>query len=188
MHEDYHVDLPTLEDGLDHIRQAPQDDGTVDLIVARPEVNERRILAEGELDSEEGLIGDGWKERSRAYTDDGSPDFETQINIMNSRVTALVAGDRERWPLAGDQLYIDFDLSEANVPAGTRLSIGEAILEITPPPHTGCKKFTQRYGLDAMNFVNSELGKQLHLRGVNARIVKSGKVRTGDRVRKVTEK
>ena len=181
-----HLTAVELEAGLEHIRQSPADEGTLDLIVARPEVNERKVLAEGQLDLDEGLIGDNWKVASTRYSKDGKPDYESQINIMNARSAALVAQSKERWALAGDQLYVDFDLSEANAPAGTRLAIGEAVLEITPPPHNGCKKFTQRFGLDAMKFVNSDVGKSLHLRGVNARIVQPGVIRTGDKVTKLT--
>ena len=104
---------------------------------------------------------------------------------MSSRAAALVAGDRERWPLAGDQLYVDLDLSDENLPPGTRLALGSAVLEVTDEPHTGCKKFTARFGLDAMVFVNSPVGRALNLRGINARVVESGTVRVGDAVTKL---
>ena len=104
---------------------------------------------------------------------------------MNTRAIALIAQTKERWPLAGDQLYIDMDLSDANLPAGSRLQIGSAVIEITPLPHNGCKKFTQRFGLDAVKFVNSAIGKELHLRGLNAKVVQEGSIRTGDIVRKL---
>ena len=106
-------------------------------------------------------------------------------NIMNARVIELLAGDRERWQLAGDQIYLDLDLSEENLPPGTQLTIGEAIIEVTAVPHTGCKKFAQRFGIEAMKFVNSPEGKQLHLRGINAKVVKPGRIRIGDIARKV---
>jgi MOSC domain-containing protein YiiM len=108
-----------------------------------------------------------------------------QINIMSARVIALVAMDRERWPLAGDQLFVDLDLSAHNLPPGTRLGIGEAVLEVTPLPHTGCAKFMARFGIDAVKFVNSPEGKELRLRGLNARVVQSGSIRAGDPVRKL---
>ena len=91
-----------------------------------------------------------------------------------------MAQDRSRWHLAGDQLYVDLDLSEANLPPGTRLSIGSAVIEVTAEPHTGCSKFVERFGLDAMKFVNSRERKDLHLRGINARVVRPGVLRVGD--------
>jgi MOSC domain-containing protein YiiM len=174
-----------LEAGLENIRQSPKDNGVLELIVRRPQVEEREVLSEGKLDPVTGLEGDNWKARGSASTPDRSANPEMQINIMNARVIALLAQEKERWQLAGDQLFIDMDLSENNLPAGTKLSIGEALLEITPPPHSGCKKFTARFGLEAMKFVNSPLGKELHLRGVNAKVIQSGAIRIGDRVKKV---
>jgi hypothetical protein len=182
-----HLPALELEAGLDHIRQSPQAHGTLELIVRRPAENEREVLDQGVLDLAVGLVGDTWNIRGSRHTADGSASPECQINMMNARAAALVAQSKDRWPLAGDQLYIDFDLSEANAPPGTRLAIGEeAVLEITPPPHTGCKKFTSRFGVDAMKFVNSPVGRELHLRGVNAKVVRGGTIRPGDAVRKVS--
>jgi hypothetical protein len=180
-----HLAKAELEAGLDEIRSAPKDQGVLELIVRRPAVNDREILEEAELHLEEGLVGDTWNRRRSKSTPDGSPNPLMQLNIMNSRVTALVAQDKDRWQLAGDQLYIDMDLSEENVPAGTRLSLGSAIIEVTPPPHLGCQKFVARFGMEAMRFVNSPLGKQLHLRGVNAKVVQGGTIRVSDVARKI---
>ena len=180
-----HLTMPELEAGLDDIRRAPKDQGVLDLIVRRPAVNDREILEEAELHLTEGLVGDSWKRRRSTSTADGSPNPLMQLNIMNSRVTALVAQERDRWQLAGDQLYLDLDLSEENTPGGTRLSLGSSVIEVTPPPHLGCQKFVARFGLDAMKFVNSPVGKQLHLRGVNARVVQGGIIRVGDVARKI---
>jgi|SRR5215472_1102307 len=180
-----HLSIDELEAGLDQIRQAPKDRGVLELIVRRPHVNEREILQQGELDLTQGLVGDTWISRSSSRTPDGSPHPSMQLNIMNSRVTALVAQDRERWPLAGDQLYIDMDLSLENLPPWTRLALGSAVIEVTDLPHTGCKKFLSRFGLDAMKFVNSSVGSQLCLRGINARVVQPGVIRVGDVVKKV---
>ena len=174
-----------LEAGLDHIRQSPKDQGALELIVCRPKIEHREILDEAELDVAKGLIGDNWILRKSTRTIDGSPHPDMQINIMNVRSVALVAQERERWPLAGDQLYLDMDLSKANLPAGARISIGTAILEGTEPPHTGCQKFVARFGVDAMKFVNSEIGRELCLRGINAKVVQSGTVRVGQTVMKV---
>jgi len=174
-----HLTTEELEAGLDHIRLSPKDEGVVELIVRRPNVDAREVLEEAEFSTTEGLIGDSWKLRRSSSTLDGSPNPETQINIMNSRSVALVAQERERWPLAGDQLFIDLDLSKANLPAGSRISIGTAVLEVTAPPHTGCKKFVSRFGFEAMKFVNSEVGRELCLRGINAKVVQGGTIRVG---------
>jgi hypothetical protein len=155
------------------------------LIVRRPQVDEREVLDEAQLDPALGLIGDDWHVRGSRRTPDGSAHPEMQINIMNSRVTALVAQDKDRWPLAGDQLYIDMDLSKENLPAGSRIAVGSAVLEVSAFPHTGCHKFVARFGLDAMKFVNSEVGKQLCLRGINAKVVQGGVVKVGHTAKKL---
>jgi hypothetical protein len=180
-----HLTMKELEAGLDEIRRSPSDEGVLQLIVRRPASNQREVLEEGELDQTAGLVGDSWRTRGSSRTPDGSSHPDMQLNIMNSRVIALVSQAKERWPLAGDQLFIDMDLGAENLPAGTRLALGSAVIEVTAQPHTGCKKFVSRFGLDAMKFVNSPLGKQLHLRGINARVVQSGVIRTGDVVRKI---
>lgn len=174
-----------LEQGLDIILQSPQDAGVLKLIVRRPQVDQREVLADGYLDTAQGLVGDNWLERGCGHTPDGAADPEMQLNIMNARVAALVADDPERRELAGDQLYLDMDLSDENLPPGTRLAIGDAIIEVTEPPHTGCKKFTARFGRDAMVFVNSGPGKKLNLRGINAKVVESGDISVGDVARKL---
>jgi hypothetical protein len=180
-----HLDLAALEAGVDEIRRSPKDEGRVQLIVRRPAVEEREVLAEAVLDTVEGLVGDCWKTRGSSSTADGSANPKAQLTIANARAVALVAQTPERWQLAGDQLYVDFDLSELNVPAGTRLAIGSAVVEISEDPHRGCRKYLDRFGKDALRFVNSEVGRELNLRGVNAMIVEGGTVRHGDVVRKV---
>lgn len=180
-----HLTMDELEAALDHLREAPKDEGVVELIVCRPQVDEREVLEVAELDPVQGLIGDNWISRGSKRTPDGSPHPEMQINIMNSRVAALVAQEKERWSLAGDQLYIDMDLSKENLPAGTRLAIGSAVVEVSSLPHTGCRKFVARFGEDAMKFVNSELGKELRLRGINAKVIQAGVVRLGSIAKKI---
>jgi hypothetical protein len=180
-----HLTRLELEAGLEEIRRAPKDKGVLELIVRRPAINDREILTEAELRLDEGLVGDSWKRRRSTSTPDGSPNPDMQINIMGARVIALVAPDKNRWPLAGDQLFLDLDLSAENLPTGTRLSLGSAVLEVTPPPHLGCRKFVARFGLEAMQFVNSALGKELHLRGINAKVVQAGMIRVGDLARKI---
>ncbi len=175
--------LEQLEAELPKLREAPRDVGTLELIARRPEVGTREVVDEAELDLAKGLVGDNWLQRGNTKTPDGKADPEKQLNLMGARVVALLAQDRSRWPLAGDQLYVDLDLSLTNLPPGTRLALGTAVIEVTPPPHTGCKKFVERFGVDAMKFVNSTVGRELNLRGVNAKVVQAGKVRRGDAVR-----
>jgi len=181
-----HLTMQELEAALDHLREAPKDNGVVQLIVRRPRTDDREVLDRAEVDPANGLIGDSWCFRPSSRTPDRSPHPEMQINIMNSRVTALVAQEKGRWPLAGDQLYIDMDLSKENLPGGTQLAIGTAVLEVSPLPHTGCHKFVDRFGVDAMKFVNSTVGKELCLRGINARVIKGGVIRVGETARKVS--
>ena len=180
-----HLTTEELEAGLPQIYQSPKDHGTLQMIVRRPDVDQREVLDEVDLDPRQGVVGDTWNKRSSSRTPDGSPHPDMQINIMNSRVIALVAQDRERWPLAGDQLFIDMDLTDTNLPPGTKLALGSAVIEVTAPPHTGCAKFVSRFGADAMKFVNSPLGKTLRLRGINAKVVKPGTIRVGDVAKKM---
>lgn len=176
-----------LEAALDRILGSPADWGTIELIVRRPAEDRREELEEAELDRSEGLVGDDWRRRGSRRMSDGSANPDAQITVMNVRVADLVAaGDRQRWALAGDQFYVDFDLSEANVPAGTRLGLGTAVLEVTAEPHTGCAKFSARFGQPAHRFVNTRAHRHLHLRGINARVVEPGTVRRGDAIRKLT--
>jgi hypothetical protein len=184
-HSVQHLSRQQLESGLDEIRRAPKDNGVLNLIVRRPETGTREILETGKLEEIGGLHGDNWLSRGNRKTSDGGADPEMQLNIMNSRVIALVAQQPERWHLAGDQLFLDMDLSKANLPIGTRLAIGSAIIEVTAPPHTGCKKFVQRFGLDAMVFVNSGLGSELCLRGICAKVVQAGTIRVDDVAKKL---
>jgi MOSC domain-containing protein YiiM len=179
-----HLTGEEVEAGLDAIRAAPRDVGTLELIVRRPAVDEREVVDEAELDLDEGLVGDNWLARGRSSgRRPASPD--AQITVTSARAIALVAGSRDRWPLAGDQLYVDLDLSKENLPPGTRLAIGTAELEVTAAPHTGCKKFASRFGLEALKVFDTEAGLALSLRGINARVVVPGTVRAGDAVRKL---
>ena len=177
--------MAALEAGLPNIRQSPQDSGVLAMIVRRPQMGAREVLTEGELDLVKGLVGDTWSSRGSSRTADGSAHPDMQLTIMNARVIALVAQAQDRWPLAGDQLFIDLDLSTENVPPGTRLSLGSAVIEVTDQPHTGCYKFVTRFGQAALNFINSPAGKQLQLRGVNAKVVQPGVIRVGDVVKKM---
>jgi len=176
-----------LEGFLPQLLAAPRDAGTLELVVRRPGLGEREVLDEGELDLTVGLVGDTWLERGSSKTSDGAAHPEMQLNIMSARMVSFLAGDPGRRPLAGDQLYLDLDLSHDNLPVGTRLTIGDpavrgAVIEVTGVPHTGCAKFIDRFGAEAMRFVNGHVGRPLRLRGLNARVVVPGRVRPGDRV------
>jgi hypothetical protein len=181
-----YLDANELAAGLEDIRRAPADAGTVELIVRRPAEDEREVLAEGRLTAEDGLVGDHWRARGSRSTPDGSADPECQLTLMSARVVNLLAGgDRAGWAQAGDQLYVDLDLSVVNLPPGTHLAIGTAVIEVTEPPHTGCAKFSARFGSEALRFVNSAEGRALRMRGLNARVVEPGVVVPGDAVRRV---
>ena len=177
--------LASLAAALADFGAAPRDAGPLAMIVRRPRVDAREVLLEGVLDPRYGLVGDGWSGRRSSRTPDRSPHPDMQLTLMGARVIACVAGARERWPLAGDQLYVDLDLSEGNLPAGTRLRLGEALLEITAQPHTGCRKFVDRFGADALTLVNDRERRPLRLRGVYARVLEGGRVRVGEVVEKV---
>lgn len=174
-----------LEASLSEVGESPADNGTVEMIVCRPNYAEREILETADFDTEQGLLGDNWKIRGSRHTEDGSAHPEMQITIMNSRIIQSIAQERSRWSHAGDQLFLDLDLSAENLPIGQRIAIGTIILEITPFPHTGCKKFTERFGSDATRFVNSKEGRQLRRRGVNSKVIQSGTISMGDIVLKI---
>jgi RimJ/RimL family protein N-acetyltransferase len=180
------VAVEVLEAGRAHVLAAPSDLGTVALVVRRPSAGEREVVSEGVLDARAGLVGDNWRARGSRHTADGSAIPEMQVTVMNVRVADLVAGGRDNAPMAGDQLYVDFDLGQDSLPTGTLLVVGSAVLEVSAAPHLGCKKFVDRFGGDAMRFVNSAAGRQHRFRGVNTRVVTPGRVRVGDVVRKLT--
>jgi MOSC domain-containing protein YiiM len=181
MHDEHA--LPGPFDGqLVHVQAAPPDEGLVELIVRRPAVDEREILEEAQLDRDGGLVGDRWAVRDRAKT----PIYlSSQLTVISTRVLRAIEPDSARWPLAGDQLYVDLDLSEDNLPAGSRLAVGTSVIEISETPHTGCAKFSSRFGSEALRWINSPTGRAYRMRGLNARVVEPGTVRTGDPIRKV---
>ena len=179
------AELTRLEEHLDHIRHAPADGGTVELIARRPAVDEREVVTEARLTSERGLEGDTWHVRGSPRTADGGPNPDAQLTLMNARVAAAVAGERERWALAGDQIFVDLDISIANLPPGSRVQIGSAVIEFSEHPHPGCATFSARFGVDALRFINPPMGRELRLRGANCRVVVGGTVRVGDAIRKL---
>ena len=172
MSEPRHLAYEELEAGLEALRAAPRERGVLEMIVRRPRSGEREVLEVGELSVEDGLLGDRWAVKRSGE----------QLTLIGARTIALLAQTRERWPLAGDQLYVDLDLSEDHLPPGTRIEIGQAIVEVSAEPHTGCRKFRERFGLDGMRFVGSAIGKTLRLRGIHAWVKQSGIVRVGDAV------
>jgi hypothetical protein len=178
-----HLSRFALEAGLDYVLGSPRDEGTVELIACRPDTDRREVLDEAVLDCVEGLVGDNWRVRGSRHTPDGSALRSQQLTVMNVRVASLVAVDAERRALCGDQLYVDLDLSVENLPAGSRLAVGTAVIEVSAKPHLGCWKFDARFGRDALVFVNTKAARQLRLRGLNASVVVRGIVRTGDVVR-----
>jgi hypothetical protein len=184
--ETRHLPMTALNAGLPHILLSPADGGVLQMIARRPAIGEREVLEEAELSLAEGLLGDNWGTRGDLVMPKRTANPKAQLTLMNARVANLVAGTQDRWPLAGDQLYVDLDLSLDNLPAGTRLSIGSAVIEVTDEPHTGCKKFVERFGMPAMEFVNSPKGKQNCLRGINTRVVQAGKISVGDQIQKVS--
>lgn len=180
-----HLTTAELDAGLEYVRRSPRTEGIVELIVARPTFGERLVLEDAELDTTTGVVGDTWNVRPSRRTTDGSPHPDMQLNIMNARAIALLAQTPDRWALAGDQLYVDLDLSADNLPPGVRLALGTAVVEITAQPHRGCAKFADRFGPAALRWVNAPQGRALRLRGVNARVVRTGRVRRGDAITKL---
>jgi hypothetical protein len=181
----YHRQRTEIERAAAALGSSPTENGVVEMIVCRPARYERMVLDEGTLEVAHGLIGDTWEARGATNTPDGRSDPLRQVTVMNSRALASVAGERGRWELAGDQLIVDLDLSMVNLPAGTRLQIGEAVAEVTEPPHTGCAKFAGRYGVDALAWVSDRAGRQQRRRGMHVRVLRSGTVRPGDLIRKL---
>jgi hypothetical protein len=175
-----------LEASLDHLRAAPKETGSLEMIVRRPDVGLRELLEEGVLDEAEGLVGDNWLSRatSRAITE--GRHLDAMITVMSARMVGLLGDTADARALAGDQLYVDLDISHENLPAGSRIALGrDAVLEVTAKPHAGCKKFLARFGEDALAFVNGDVGSGLRLRGLNARVVQGGVIRSGDVVRRI---
>jgi MOSC domain-containing protein YiiM len=176
-----HLSRAHLEAALDRVLDSPRASGALVLLVRRPAVGIRELVAEATLDPATGLVGDNWLDRGSSSTPDRSADPRRQVTVMNARLAELVAGSPDRMPLAGDQLYLDLDISVSNLPPGSLLTVGDAVLEVSTAPHLGCAKFVERFGIDAMKFVNSRVGRQLRLRGMNTTVVQRGIVRLGDR-------
>ncbi len=176
------LDTDQITSGLAHVLASPGDEGSLELIVIRPKAGGREAF----VSPEGGVEGDRWSGARGRLLPGRRPDPRSQVSLMKARLLRLISGgDERRMLLAGDNLIVDFDLSEDNVGAGRRLAVGGAVLEVTDVAHNGCGAFTSRYGRDAVKFVNSAEGKRLHLRGLYARVVEAGVVCVGDAVRKV---
>ena len=180
-----HLPLADLQAGLPGILASPVDNGVLRAVVIRPGPGTRTDLESCDLSLAGGAHGDAWANGCWKSTDDGRPHPDVQICIMNARCIETIAGERANWSPAGDNLFVDLDLTPENLPAGQRLGIGTAIIEVTDTPHNGCANFTRRYGRDATIFVNKGEGRTLRLRGIYARVVQDGRVSVGDRVIKV---
>ena len=180
-----HLSPEEIDAGVENIKQAPSDNGALQMIVRRPWADGREVVTEAKLDTTNGLEGDNWKKRGSSHTPDHSADLEAQITLMSSRVIDLLTSEKELWQLAGDQLFVDLDLGIENLPPHSQIQIGSAILEISAKPHTGCKKFSGRFGVDALAFISTPLGKSLRMRGVNAKVIQAGEIHVGDVVKKL---
>lgn len=178
--------IEEIESRLENIKQSPKDAGVIVLLVCRPATDERQIITKAKLELQNGLEGDNWKTRGSKSTPDKSADPEAQITLMNSRVIDLLTEHQNDWQLAGDQIFVDFDLSLDHLPPHSKIQVGSAILEISAKPHTGCKKFSDRFGIQALEFISTPQGKSLRMRGVNARVIQAGEIHVGDVVRKVS--
>lgn len=182
-----HPTIDTLETGLTDIENSPKDNGSIEMIVVRPQKKHRATLQECELSSKGGVEGDHWAKGCWKSLPDGRPDPDVQVTIMNSRCLELISASKSQWPLAGDNFIADMDLSVDNLQPGQKLSIGTAIIQITSVPHTGCNQFKERFGLDSLKFISSKRGKELRLRGIYAKVVQDGSVKVGDRLKKITD-
>ena len=180
-----HLTETEILDGLVEVRKSPPNDGLLEAIVIRPASEKRLSLQRCRLSPEGGTEGDAWARGCWLKLPDGSPHPDVQICIMNSRMINLLAGEKQRWELAGDNLFIDLDLSRENLQAGQLLRIGECVMEITEQSHNGCAKFSQRFGPSALKVVNSPTGKELRLRGIYAKVINAGDVSVGDRITKL---
>ena len=182
-HTAFHRSPADLLAGLAHVRLSPRDEGVLELVVVRPRPGGRTVCDVATVDVELGILGDTWVERGSSRTPDGGPNPDAQVTVMNARAVDLVAGARDRWPLAGDQLYVDLDLGVENLPTGTVLRIGDVELEVTAAPHTGCAQFKERFGVEALRLTATPDGRSMRLRGINTRVLRGGEVRPGDAVR-----
>ncbi|MEM6942438.1 MAG: MOSC domain-containing protein [Pseudomonadota bacterium] len=181
----HHRTRAELEAALPLILAAPKDGGRLDMIVSRPAPGERTLPQRARLTAEGGVEGDHWAKGCWLSLDDGTPHPDVQICLMMSRMIRAIAGEEAHWPPAGDNLFIDMDLTPANTPPGTRLALGSVEMVVTPEPHNGCEAFIERFGREACVFVNTGPGKTHRLRGIYCRVTKDGDISVGDSLRKI---
>lgn len=177
-----HRTMADLKAALPHILAAPKDGGDLRMIVVRPASGQRETPATARLTGAGGVEGDHWSKGCWRTTEAGDPHPDVQICMMSSRTIEAIAGDPENWAPAGDNLFLDLDLTPDNLATGDRLEIGTTLLEITAEPHHGCQSFIDRYGRDACLFVNLGDGKRYALRGRYARVLRDGDITVGDTV------
>lgn len=181
-----HASTVELEQGLAEVLKSPIETGQLEAIFVRPATNERRALETATLTPEGGIDGDRWATDDYYVGKNGQRDLRSQVTIMNGRFLRQIAGSEDAMCLAGDNLIVDLDLSESNLPPGSQLAIGsDVVIEINGHPHSGCTKFASRFGNEARTFANNKRGASLHLRGRHAQVVRGGEIRVGDAVRKL---
>ncbi len=180
-----HTTSDELNDKMDWLLDSPKDGGVVRGIVVRPATDEREELQEARLSPEGGVEGDRWASTAQRKLKDGRLNPDVQVTLTNARLIELLAKERSRWSLSGDQIYVDMDLSMENLQPGQRLAIGSTVLEISEVPHRGCSKYRSRFGQAGFDLVDSARGRELRFRGVYAQIVKEGTVGVGDQIHKV---
>jgi hypothetical protein len=164
---------------------APKDGAAISMLCLRPERNKRRVVDEITLTRENGIPGERWKDQPWLRTEDGAPHPGIQVSILQQRVLDLVWRDRENTVHPGDTFIADMDLSEANLPVGQVLEIGEAVLKVSEVFNDGCVKWKARYGREAKDWITMPGHPELRLRGVLCSIERDGIIREGDILRKI---
>jgi hypothetical protein len=166
-----HRSLVEIIAGFEALPPPPKDRGRLSLIVRRYPDGHREILSSTRLTPEEGVPGDGWNRRPPRKID-------AQLAVIRIDIAELLAGEQSV-TLVGDQLFVDLNISSENLPTGTRLRVGNAEVEMTPEPHNGCLKFKDRFGQEALDFVNAKATRDQNRRGVYWKVVKAGEITDG---------
>ena len=180
-----HVSFAECEQALDHINRAPLDEAEIDCLCARPDFGTRAFPDKLILTVDHGILGERWTHSPWLTLPNGDPDPRIQVSILSKRVMDLCWRDRERVIHPGDPFVVDMNLGEANMPVGTRLAIGTAIVEVSDKFNTACVKWRDRYGQDSLHWMNLARNRPYRLRGILCRIVQDGEVKLGDRLAKL---